>query len=125
MEMAHLTHLASAVAGAGFALAYASYAATKDDKVQRDDTAMGYAEFAFEFDADTDTDVELRPVRFERGEVLWCSPREAQAYAVYVGSPGNYRHVADFANYADARVLAERVRELLRLNLHDHAWDAP
>ena len=56
--------------------------------------------------------VELRATRLSpSGEIEWCTENEAAMFSVYIGVPGSYEWIADFAGYNDARNWAEEVVE--------------
>lgn len=54
--------------------------------------------------------VELRATRLSpSGEIEWCTENEAAMFSIYIGVPGSYKWVADFANYLDARGWAKEI----------------
>ncbi len=59
--------------------------------------------------------VQIKPCIDEGGLVAWCEESEAAYFGVYLGEPGAYSWVADFANKEEAVWYAEALCDRLEL----------
>jgi hypothetical protein len=57
--------------------------------------------------------VQVRAVRFGTGEAVWCKPENADAFSVYIGEPGDFVWIADFADQVDALMFTEAKAQML------------
>jgi hypothetical protein len=65
--------------------------------------------------------VELRATTEVDGQVVWCTENTAEcSYSVYMGEPGDFLWIADFAFYDDALNWAEEVADCNETELIDH-----
>jgi len=55
--------------------------------------------------------VQIKAITSIDGNVCWCDEEDATAFAVYIGEPGEYRWIADFEVYEDARIWANGVAD--------------
>jgi hypothetical protein len=89
---------------------------TTTDGTRRSANESGLSLFC---EGGTEVRVQIKPCFDEDRVVVWCEEANAAYFGVYLGEPGDYHWVADFANKDEAQWYAEALCDRLELDQED------